>query len=196
MGVLTDRLIVDGEEYRLRSDGRLVRDLLVRLESGERPAAAVAPGAITPADVVAALAHDALGAVGEAGPPLVQSPPPRPRLERILLEPAWAEVFPDAPRPARLALVAGLLQVHDFWDASHEAAQQADDLGEREPPPTGTASPIAASPTPATPHTGSAASAATRSSRRWPTPPGHCSKNRATPPRPPGSSPAAGTPWR
>jgi hypothetical protein len=28
-------------------------------------------------------------------------------------------------------MAAGLLQVFDFWDASHEAAQQADDLGER-----------------------------------------------------------------
>jgi hypothetical protein len=32
----------------------------------------------------------------------------------------------------RLALAAGLLQVHDFWNASHEAAQKADDLGERD----------------------------------------------------------------
>ena len=32
----------------------------------------------------------------------------------------------------RLALAAGLLQIHDFWDASHEAAQEADDLGERD----------------------------------------------------------------
>ena len=29
-------------------------------------------------------------------------------------------------------MAAGLLQVFDFWDASHEAAQQADDLGERD----------------------------------------------------------------
>jgi hypothetical protein len=28
-------------------------------------------------------------------------------------------------------LSAALLQIHDFWVASHEAAQQADDLGER-----------------------------------------------------------------
>jgi hypothetical protein len=28
-------------------------------------------------------------------------------------------------------LSAGLLLLHDFWVASHEAAQQADDLGER-----------------------------------------------------------------
>jgi hypothetical protein len=29
-------------------------------------------------------------------------------------------------------MAAGLLQVFDFWDASHEAAQRADDLGERD----------------------------------------------------------------
>ncbi len=50
----------------------------------------------------------------------------------MLSEPAWAEVFPRAARRSRLAMAAGLLQVHDFWDASHEAAQEADDLGERE----------------------------------------------------------------
>ena len=61
MGILGDRLIVNGDQYRLRSDGRSVADLVGRLESGERPAAMVAPGAVTPADVVAALAHDAIG---------------------------------------------------------------------------------------------------------------------------------------
>jgi hypothetical protein len=132
MGVLADRLILDGTRYRLRSDGRAVSDLLGQLESGELPAAVIAPGAVTPADVVAALAHDALGAEGSDGLPLVQSRPPRPRLERALKEPAWAEVFPRAECPSRLALAAGLLQVFDFWDASHEAAQQADDQGERD----------------------------------------------------------------
>ena len=132
MGILGDRLIVDGDLYRLRSDGRSVADLVGRLESGERPAAMVAPGAVTPADVVAALAHDALGPDDAPGLPLIQASPRRPRLERVLSEPAWAEVFPRAARPTRLAMSAGLLQVHDFWDASHEAAQKADDLGERD----------------------------------------------------------------
>jgi hypothetical protein len=132
MGALGNRLIADGPRYRLRSDGREVSDLVGPLESGELPASVVAPGAVTPADVVAALGHDALGADDSPGLPLVQSRPPRPRLERALKEPAWAEVFPKAPRTARLALSAGLLQIYDFWDASHEAAQQADDLGERD----------------------------------------------------------------
>ena len=132
MGVLGDRLIVDGTRYRLRSDGRAVSDLMGQLESGEMPAAVIAPGAVTPADVVAAMAHDALGDDRSTGLPLVRSSPRRPRLARVLSEPAWAEVFPKSDRRTRLALAAGLLQVFDFWDASHEAAQSADDLGERE----------------------------------------------------------------
>ena len=132
MGLLGDRLIVDGTRYRLRSDGRAVADLMGQLEAGEMPAAVIAPGAVTPADVVAAMAHDALGDDRSSGPPLVQSSPPRPRLARVLSEPAWAGVFPKSDRRTRLALAAGLLQVFDFWDASHEAAQAADDLGERE----------------------------------------------------------------
>jgi hypothetical protein len=132
MGVLGDRLIVDGTRYRLRSDGRAVSDLIGQLESGELPAAVIAPGAVTAADVVAALANDALGDDESMGPPLVQATPPRPGLERSLTELAWAGVFPRADHRSRLALAAGLLQIHDFWDASHEAAQSADDLSERE----------------------------------------------------------------
>jgi hypothetical protein len=132
MGVLGARLIVDGTRYRLRSDGRAVSDLLVRLDSGELPAAVIATGAVNAADVVAGLAHDALGADDSTGLPLVQAAPPRPRLERVLSEPAWAGVFPRADRRSRLSMAAGLLQIYDFWDASHEAAQQADDLGERD----------------------------------------------------------------
>ena len=57
--------------------------------------------------------------------------PPRPWLKTALEEPAVAKLLPGASRPARLALAAGLLQIHDFWDSSHKAAQAADDLGER-----------------------------------------------------------------
>ena len=132
MGALGDRLIVDGARYRLRSDGSAVSDLIGRLESGELPAAIVATGAVTPADLIAALAQDALGDDAAPGLPLVQAQPRRPRLARALSEPSWARVFPGAASRSRLALAAGLLQVCDFWDASHAAAQQADDQGERD----------------------------------------------------------------
>ncbi len=131
MGILADRLILDGKLHRLRSDGRSVVDLVDRLEAGDRPSAMIATGAVNAVDVVAALAREALGDEGSAGLSLVQEKPPRPRLERALSEPLWAEVFPESDRASRLAFVAGLLQLYDFWDASHEAAQQADDLGER-----------------------------------------------------------------
>jgi hypothetical protein len=132
MVMLGDRLIVDGARYRLRSDGSAVEDLIGRLESGELPGAIVATGAVTPADLIAALAQDALGGDDAPGLPLVQAQPRRPRLARSLSEPAWVPVFPSAVSRSRLALAAGLLQVCDFWDASHEAAQRADDQGERD----------------------------------------------------------------
>ncbi len=103
-------------------------EVLERLEAGE-----------TPAGVGRALewsAGELISALGRAGldinpPELVQQAPRRPRLASALSEEAWADLLPHATRPARLALAAGLLQIFDFWDASHEAAQQADDLGER-----------------------------------------------------------------
>jgi hypothetical protein len=132
MDVLQDRLIVDGAQHRLRSDGRAVPDLIGRLAAGELPGAVIGTGAVTPADVIAALAHDAMGGDDSPGLPLVQAEPRNPQLARALAEPAWAGVFPSAASRSRLALAAGLLQIYDFWDASHEAAQKADDLGERD----------------------------------------------------------------
>jgi hypothetical protein len=132
MGVLGDRLIADGNRQRLRSEGSAVSDIIARLEFGELPGAVVRTGAMAPADVVAALAYDALGGDDSRGLPLVQGKPRSPRLERALSEPAWVAVFPGAASRSRLTLAAGLLQIYDFWDASHEAAQRADDLGERD----------------------------------------------------------------
>jgi hypothetical protein len=132
MGVLGDRLIMDRNRQRLKSEGSAVSDIIARLDSGELPGAVIGSGALTAADIVASLAHDALGGEDSPGLPLVQSKPRSPRMERALSERAWAAVFPDAANRSRLALAAGLLQIYDFWDASHEAAQQADDLGERD----------------------------------------------------------------
>ena len=102
-----------------------------RLESGQEPARVAADLGLKPSDLIAALTAGALGSGTIDGPPLVRSTPGHPRLLAALSEPALAGIYPGATRPARLALAAGLLQVHDFWDASHHAAQEADDLGER-----------------------------------------------------------------
>ena len=100
-----------------------------RLEAGEPPAdraGAGGPGAI---DRIAALAAGALG--DPEGPGLIRAEPRQPGLAIALGDEALASLLPHAGRPERLALAAGLLQVHDFWEESHEAAQEADDLGER-----------------------------------------------------------------
>jgi hypothetical protein len=115
----------------LRAGGVSVADVVGRLEAGEAPARVAEALALGAPDLIAALAHDALGDDGRHSPPLIQSAPRRPRILGALSEGAWTELFPRSSRTARLGLAAGLLQVHDFWDASHEAAQQADDLGEK-----------------------------------------------------------------
>jgi hypothetical protein len=61
---------------------------------------------------------------------LTQVAPKHPKLAKALTESTLAPLFPGSTRPSRLALAAGLLQILDFWDASHNAAQEADDLGE------------------------------------------------------------------
>jgi hypothetical protein len=107
-------------------------DLLARLQAGEKPAEACRALGLGPGECVAALARAALGSDDPGDwPPLVQEAPHWPALAGSLGEEAIAGLYPQATRPARLALAAGLLQIHDFWDASHHAAQQADDLGER-----------------------------------------------------------------
>ena len=132
MGVLRDRLVLGDGPPRLRSSG-------THGDRGRRPPRA---GRVA-------------GQADRAGRPdarrLDRRPRARPRWEtttrwarpwsrpsravpallRSLSEPAWVAVFPGAPHRARLCLAAGLLQIHDFWDASHDAAQKADDLGER-----------------------------------------------------------------
>ncbi len=86
----------------------------------------------TPAEVIAALTFEALGPEGSKGPSLVRGKSSRSGLRKALEDSSLSKLIPDATRPARLALSAGLFQAFDDWEASHEAAQEADDLGERD----------------------------------------------------------------
>ncbi len=128
MGSLWERLNGGGGEARLRAGSALrVAEIVERLEAGE----SAGISELAAADLLASLAFAALGGDDALGPGLIQQPPPRPQLRTALEEPAIAKLLPGSSRPARLALAAGLLQIHDFWDSSHQAAQAADDLGER-----------------------------------------------------------------
>jgi hypothetical protein len=132
MRALRDRLLKSEGAAGLCVNGIPGAEIVSRLTAGVPPANRVGPGGLAPVDLIAAIAHEALGAGDDAlGPALVQARPFSAGLQSALSEPAWAAVFPGASQPARLCLAAGLLQVHDFWDASHDAAQKADDQGER-----------------------------------------------------------------
>jgi len=122
----------DGRQARLRSTDTPVTEVVARLAGIASPVDLIVPGGLTSADAIAALTQTALGDDESMGPTLIQTKPRNPAIFQSLTEPAWVAVFPGAPHRSRLSLAAGLLQVHDFWDASHDAAQRADDLGERE----------------------------------------------------------------
>jgi hypothetical protein len=108
-------------------------DLLTRLQAGETPMQVGQALGLPAAEYAEAVGRCVLDPDEPANwPGLVQGKPRHKWLEGRLGESTWTELFPNAPRPARLALAAGLLQIHDFWESSHVAAQQADDLGERE----------------------------------------------------------------
>jgi hypothetical protein len=131
MGNLWDRVGEQVGTLALRSRGIPLAEILGRLESSPEPARVARDLDFDAADLIAVLAHAALGEHETDGPALVQTEPRWPGLAAALDEATWRDLAPRSQRPARLALAAGLLQIHDFWDASHTAAQQADDLGER-----------------------------------------------------------------
>ena len=129
MGILRDRLSSSDGQLYLSAGAKPVAEIVAWVEGGGVVGAK--GGTIAPVDLIAALAAEALGDDSSLGPALVQAKPRRPKLARALSEPALTAMYPSAPHPLRLALAAGLLQVHDFWEGSHDAAQQADDRGER-----------------------------------------------------------------
>ena len=106
-------------------------EVVGRIEAGEPLASVAAATGLDAVGLVAAIARAGLGDDGSDGPGLVRRSPAHPRLVKAVAEPALTEVLPHAAGPVRLALAAGLLQILDAWDASHAAAQEADDLGER-----------------------------------------------------------------
>lgn len=131
MGSLRSLLKWNAGQPGLVSDKEAIPGLLESLERGAAPADLIASSSIVPEELIAALAASSLGDDQSVGPTLTQTSPKRPKLLRGLTETVWAPVWLKAPRTSRLNLAAGLLLIHDFWEESHTAAQEADDLGER-----------------------------------------------------------------
>ena len=107
-------------------DDETTAEVVRRLESGEPMRELGLP----PVDLIAAIARVGLGPEGGEGLPLIRGESGHPRLAASITEASMLGLFPGSPRPARLSLVAGLLQVIDAWEASHTAAQEGDDLGD------------------------------------------------------------------
>jgi hypothetical protein len=127
---MLDRVEMQGGGPVLRAACVAVAEVVSRVESGEALDRVAAGLGLGPIDVIAALAHAALGPEGSEGPTLIQARPPRPALAAAVSDATLGKLLPGSPRPQRLALAAGLLQMLDAWDASHTAAQEADDLGD------------------------------------------------------------------
>jgi len=106
-------------------------EVVRRLEAGDPPVAVARATGLDAVDLIAAIAREGLGPEGSEGPGLVRGAPAHPRLAGAFSDASMADLLPGSGRPARLALAAGLLQILDHWDASHAAAQEADDSGER-----------------------------------------------------------------
>lgn len=117
----------DGAVFR--SNGLALDVLASRLDAHSDLDAIREETGLASAEILAGLIALGLGPEGSAGPTLIQSQPIHPRWSTILGEPSLSTLLPKSPHPDRLTLAAALLQIHDFWDASHQAAQAADDLG-------------------------------------------------------------------
>jgi hypothetical protein len=125
------RLRSSAEGPSVGDPGVAASAVVERIEAGEPCAELLKSFHLELGDILAALSVVALGDDDSLGPPLIRTRPSRPGLLKAISEPGLAAAGVRGDRAARLALAAGLLQVHDFWDASHDAAQAADDLGER-----------------------------------------------------------------
>jgi hypothetical protein len=132
MPSLLDRVTFHGNIATLTRTGVGALEAVESLERGAPPEDLCRERGLVPADLIAAVAVIGLGPDDHPAPGLVQARPSWPNLAPALEEPALARLFPGIQHiNARLCLSSGLLQIHDFWDASHHAAQRADDLGER-----------------------------------------------------------------
>ena len=109
-----------------------VASMIARLERGESWPDAAKALDIEPADAIAAVVADAMGDDSSLGLALIHEPPRRPLLQATTGGSAIQSLSKTAERAKALAFSAGFLQIQDFWDASHNAAQAADNLGERE----------------------------------------------------------------
>ena len=127
MESLNERVVEQPRGLSLKSCGIPLAEVLDLVEQGR-----ALDAKISAADLIAAVTFDALGDESSEGLTLAQSAPRRPKLVKTISAGQLTPVLAGVAREAVLTLEAGLFQILDAWEASHEAAQAADDLGERD----------------------------------------------------------------
>lgn len=100
------------------------------IEAGQRPGEILRQNLAGPIDIATVLACRGLESNGGQGLPLQTGKPIDEQARPFLEASFWEKLLPGARQTAILNLSAGLLQIYDFWEESHAAAQRADDLGE------------------------------------------------------------------
>src|ERR1700733_1615992 len=109
------RLRSSAEGPLVGDPGVAASDVVERIEGGEPCAEVLKSTRLELGDILAALSVVALGDDDSLGPPLIRARPSRPGLLKAISEPGLAAAGVRGDRAARLALAAGLLQIHDFW---------------------------------------------------------------------------------
>jgi hypothetical protein len=115
----------------IRLNSLAIDDVVYDLRHGIDPLEIVRVSGICAIDLIAIAASLGLDEPSSYGPALIQIKTQHRSLLELLNMQSLGRLFPNAARTNLLALAAGLYQVLDDWEASHEAAQNADDLGER-----------------------------------------------------------------
>jgi len=101
------------------------------IASGASAADVITQKLANPLEVAAVLGFRGLESNAGLGVPLQTDRPLHEKSRPFLSTAFWGNQLPSARETAVLNLAAGLLQIYDFWEESHNAAQRADDLGER-----------------------------------------------------------------
>ena len=115
------------EPIALRNDLEVVSRAI---DDGISPYDLIKRKQISPIELAAVLAVKGLENGDGLGLPLQTGLPINSQAKANLIPGFWSKQFPDFPETSILNLAAGLLQIYDFWEESHCAAQRADDLGE------------------------------------------------------------------
>jgi hypothetical protein len=130
MNRLLDQLNCLPVDANVAADASTIVGLLKAVDGGGSAIEAIDARGATPRDWIAALAYKGAGGSGSLGPELTRSSPAKPRFRSAADEQTLQKLFPRAERQNLLCLQAGVYQILDFWDESHVAAQEADDMGE------------------------------------------------------------------